>query len=367
MLQYATAVPGPLRLEVNSREAGTEAVDIEQPFAVIGRHPSCDIVINNPAVSSRHVYLQAIGPRIAAIDLHSRSGTDWQDPEFSGWLTHAHGIKIPGAWIQLRDSFWTKDGTLTPPLDFRPREEHRAEYGALPQVNLELLNTSAKGKMWPINRVITLIGRDERCRITVMDKRISRIHCSLLLLPSGLWVIDLTGQGGFQINGQECACGMLAEGAEFKLGPYILTARYASVPSAMTVAEQEMESGEWDFLTQQNRIFKTKLFGDIIVISPLGDSQEFFYQDIHNEASRVLETIRKRDFQHVVIDFSKSQAVGHIIIESLVSFCRTAPGKAALCACTVGTYEALQTTKLFNIWPHYQTRQEALYAVSLPE
>jgi len=215
--------------------------------------------------------------------------------------------------------------------------------------------------------VVTLIGRDERCRITILDKKISRVHCSLLLLPSGLWVIDLTGRGEFTVNGQQASCMMISEGIELKLGPYLLTARYPDLVLPPTTATQPIESGEKEFLTQQNRIFRTRIFGETIVVLPQGDSQEFFYQDIHVEANRVVDVIKRRNIRHVVIDFSESETVGHILVESLSSFCRSVPGKSALSSCTVATYEMLHMTKLFNIWPHYQTREEALQAVLIAD
>ncbi|QDT34103.1 FHA domain-containing protein [Thalassoglobus polymorphus] len=384
MLQYAAAVPAPLRIEVTklgqetgSKEAGpeeidlgernTETIELAKPFVVIGRHPNSDIVVNDPAVSTRHVYLQAIGPRIAALDLCSRSGTEFQGAEFSGWLSHEHTIKIPGAEFKLCDPFWVNDTSLKPPTEFRPRDEQREEYGTLPKVELELLNTSSQGKRWPINRVITLIGRDERCRIAVIDSKISRVHCSLLLLPSGLWVIDLTGKEGVSVNGQHCNCAMLAEGTEFQLGPYQLAARYPEIPAQTYPPADYEERPENDFLTQHNRIFQTQIFGDTIVVLPLGDSQAFFYQDIRLETNRVVDVINKRHVKNIVIDFSKAATVGHILVESLYSFCRAVPGKAAVCACTVATYEMLQASKFFHIWPHYQTRQDALQAVSIPD
>lgn len=367
MLQYAAAVPAPIRLQLNRASGESDTFDFAKPFVTIGRHPDNDIVIENRGISSKHLYLQAIGSRIAAIDLFSTSGTEWLGADFHGWLTHQHTIKIPGAELKLADNFWLATPPLKSPLEFRPREEQREEYGILPKVELELLNTSSKGKKWPINRVITLIGRDDRCRITILDKSISRVHCALLLLPSGLWAIDLTRDHSVVINGQSAACMMIAEGTVLQLGPYQLTARYPDLAASLQKASELLESGECEFLTQHNRIFKTKIFGDTIVVLPQGDSQEFFYQDIHVEANRVLDVIHRRKFKHVIIDFSQSQTVGHILVEALSSFCRSSTGKSALCACTVATYEMLQTTKLFNIWPHYQTRQDAMQAVALSE
>ena len=369
MLQFATAAPTPLRLHVKRPNLPLEEVEIAKPFAIIGRHAECDIVIPHESVSARHVYLQAIGNRIAAVDLFSRSGVSWGNAKFQGWFSRDHVLSVLDNKIRLKDDFWEPSEDLKPPLQFRPRDEQRPEYGQLPKVDLELLNTSSKGQRWPINRVLTLVGQDERCRITIIDKMISRVHCSLLLLPSGLWVIDLSFKRAFQVNGQSCRCSLLADGSELKLGPYIMTPRYEIPPvqaPAMMGGPSEPEPGDADFITRQNKIFRTQRIGDTFVIMPLGDSQAYFYQNIHIEAGRVIEAIAKHGTQHVIIDFSETEAIGHIIVESLVQFCRAASGKAALCGCTVSTYEMLKTTKILQIWDHYRTRAEALQAVSLP-
>ena len=46
-----------------------------QPFAVIGRDPRADIVLDHTRVSRRHVYLQIVNGRAFWVDLESRSGT----------------------------------------------------------------------------------------------------------------------------------------------------------------------------------------------------------------------------------------------------------------------------------------------------
>ena len=365
MLQFATAAPMPLRLHVKRPSSPLEEVEIAKPYAIIGRHAECDVVIPHEAVSARHVYLQAIGNRIAAVDLFSRSGVSWGPTVFRGWLSRDHVINVNENKIKLKDDHWDSGDGLTPPLKFRPRDEHRDEYGVLPKVDLELLNTSSKGQRWPINRVMTLVGQDERCRITIVDKLISRVHCSLLLLPSGLWVIDLSFKRAFKVDGQACRCSLLADGSELTLGPYVLTPRY-EVPLEQQTAREEPKPESADFVTKQNKIFRTEKIGDVLVIMPIGDSQSYFYQDIHIEASRVMESMKRQGTKHVVLDFSNAEAVGHIIVESLIQFCRGATGKSALCGCTVATYEMLKTTKILQIWDHYQTRSDALQVVNMP-
>jgi len=366
MLQYAAAVPGPLRFSVRAPDGAVEQLELNSPFAVVGRSPEAHVTLSHQTVSFRHLYFQAIGSRLACMDLLSLAGAKQGGESFSGWVDSSTELEVCGYQIRLLDDFWVADGDLKKPQDFRPRDEHRDEYGVLPKVELELLNTSAKGQTWPINRVVTLVGRDERCRITVVDDRISRVQCALLLLPSGLWAIDLLGKGGTSVNGETCGCAMLSEGSVVKIGPYELSTHYPDLQQVVQTPVQEEVGGEEVFLTRQNRILKAEAVNDTLVVIPVGDSQSYFYQDIHIETSRISELITSRKFHHIVVDFSQVETMGHLLIEALAAICRLPHGKAALCNANVAVYDAVQDSPLGKVWEHYGSRQDAITAVYLP-
>jgi pSer/pThr/pTyr-binding forkhead associated (FHA) protein len=53
-----------------------DAFVIEKPEIVLGRHPSCDIVVGDPLVSKEHLRISAEGERIFFVeDLGSKNGT----------------------------------------------------------------------------------------------------------------------------------------------------------------------------------------------------------------------------------------------------------------------------------------------------
>lgn len=366
ILGYAAAVPSPLRFRLRFGDGKVEEREILSPYTIIGRGEGSDIRLSEPTVSYRHAYLQAIGSRIACIDLLSVTGIVWGGPPFHGWVSPRHTLRIGTTEIQLLDEHWVCDETLKPPLEFRPRDEQRPEYGLLPVVELELLNTQYQGKKWPINRVITLVGRDDRCRITVLDDRLSRVQCSLLLLPSGLWVIDLMGKGGIELNGQPCRCGLLSAGAELSIGPYKLTAHYPQIAANPMMPQPFSQGNGSEFLTRPNRIFQVDFYHDTLIVVPLGDAQSFFYQDIHIEASRIVDLISQRGFNHVVIDFGRVEQIGYLVLEGLMSICRAAPGKAALCNANEVTFSTLRGSHLGRLFDHYNSLQDALQAVYLP-
>lgn len=377
MLQYAVGQQHPLRFCVRSPDQpDPRYVEVNAPYAVVGRGQGVDLFLDGDIVGFRHAYLQVIGNRVCCIDLFSLNGISWDGPPTAPWLSAAHRLRIGNHWVQLQEDEWTADD-LTSPLDFKPREDQRIEYGTLPTVDLQLLNTPAKGAVWPINRVITLLGRDERCRITIADERISKVHCSLLLLPTGLWVVDLLGKGGVKLNGYECRCGYLAQGCELQVGEYIITARYpdAVVPSPSAGSLSGASSSgairgagggggnAGTFSTRINKVFKVETVSDTVIVIPMGDLSDFSYKEIHLDAGRITELFTQHGYRNVVVDFSVRPFVGSIIIDALVGFCRTAKGRAAFCEVSPEMKSSFEEMKLTTLWPMYPTRPEALQAI----
>ena len=50
-------------------------VSLDKPVTVIGRHPGCDIVIDHPAVSGRHMLFRIVNRTVYVEDLASTNGT----------------------------------------------------------------------------------------------------------------------------------------------------------------------------------------------------------------------------------------------------------------------------------------------------
>jgi pSer/pThr/pTyr-binding forkhead associated (FHA) protein len=50
-------------------------VDLDKPVTVLGRHSACDIVIDHPAISARHMLLRVVDRTVYAEDLASTNGT----------------------------------------------------------------------------------------------------------------------------------------------------------------------------------------------------------------------------------------------------------------------------------------------------
>ena len=82
-----------------------------------------------------------------------------------------------------------------------------------------------------MNRIVTLVGRSELCKIHLNADDISPYHCGLVLTPAGLWVVDLSGRG-VVVSGERMRAAPLGQGAELWVGRFLIGCHYpAGLPS----------------------------------------------------------------------------------------------------------------------------------------
>lgn len=400
-LREVLGVRQPIRLAISSdSQPKPEYVDIDNSYALLGRGAGCDVVLPGKGVSFRHLYLQTFGNRVLCVDLLSATGVQWDGSESNnGWLTPSDRISVGNSRIQLLDDGWTADEPDTPsPLDCKTRNHNVEVYGELPDVHLELTNRKLKGISWPINRVLTLLGRDARCRITCGDERISRVHCSLLLTPVGLWVIDLLGRGGITVNGTRKSVALLEEGDDLGVGQYRMKTAYESAPAATTPVAPPPDTAEIpatappvtpasgtpapatpptqadpfadalpnpEFLTRNNKIFPVVFDGETIIVSPCGGIRTASYQQMQLEANVITQLLQTRPaLRNVIVDVGATDAMDSIIISCVSAMCRAAKQKAAICHCSDAMLEVLTDMSLTKVWPYFPTRDEAVAHVN---
>jgi hypothetical protein len=63
------------RIVLSLDDAIVTEVELEKPVTVIGRHPACDIVVDHPAISGRHMLFRVVGRTVYLEDLASTNGT----------------------------------------------------------------------------------------------------------------------------------------------------------------------------------------------------------------------------------------------------------------------------------------------------
>jgi pSer/pThr/pTyr-binding forkhead associated (FHA) protein len=63
------------RVVLSLDDAIVSEVSLEKPVTVVGRHPGCDIVIDHPAISGRHMLFRVVSRTVYVEDLASTNGT----------------------------------------------------------------------------------------------------------------------------------------------------------------------------------------------------------------------------------------------------------------------------------------------------
>lgn len=111
------------------------------------------------------------------------------------------------------------------------------------------------------------------------------------------------------------------------------------------------------------KIFETEQVGDALVVTPTGDGSAFRYQDLHLETNAIRSHLLKGGCRHVIVDLNRMEYFGSEFIGALVSMLRevkTRGGKACFCSATPQMLQVLQNMSLFKLWPHLESRDDAL-------
>ena len=112
LFRDACGLSAPLTLEVrdtNGASGRRSRPAVRSAVRACGTDPRADVVLEDPQVSRRHAYFQAVGGRVLCIDLHSRTRLRWEGEEGRrdrGWLAPGHDV-----WIGPFALHWTGAGS----------------------------------------------------------------------------------------------------------------------------------------------------------------------------------------------------------------------------------------------------------------
>jgi hypothetical protein len=204
---------GPLVLTLRG-PSGPVRRSFARPFVIVGRAPGADLMLDHPAVSRRHAYLQVLDGRLFAVDLASRTGTHWTDgARPMGWLEGISPLRIGpyrlGRWGAAAEG----------PADHRSPTARPEEPAASAPV-LEFLDPTAQPSTWAVEPALVLLGGSPACKIQLSGPGVSRFHASLVRTAWGLWAVDLLGRGGILVNGAPVRAARLAHGDILQVGPH---------------------------------------------------------------------------------------------------------------------------------------------------
>jgi pSer/pThr/pTyr-binding forkhead associated (FHA) protein len=214
---------------------GGAAVDYRSfatPYVIVGSDPQSDLVLEHEEVSARHVYLQRIGGRLYCVDLVSQGGpARGGSARRAGWLEPSQTLRIGPYRIRTDSSEEDGDGSSPTPNfddDFN-----------LPALTLTLSHQGFKVSECPIAGGLSLVGSSTDCDVRLLDPGVSSVHCSLLYTRMGLWVVDVLGKGGIEVNGTPVRHALLSEGDEVYFGRSAIRApRVENMPAEPGPGEQ---------------------------------------------------------------------------------------------------------------------------------
>ncbi|MBA4064123.1 MAG: hypothetical protein C0501_10500 [Isosphaera sp.] len=212
----ACQAPGPLRVRTLHRPTGVEEeYAVPAPFVFLGRSVSAGVRLNDPSVSQCHAYLQVIEGAVFCADLGSRTGVVWEDgTQNRGWVGADQTLRL-GAFDVRVDGAAPGSADYPDPDEVSPRTPAAVEVHAPNQ-------TPAPH---PLDRPVTLVGRNPACDLRLLDDSIAYFQCALVNTRDGVWFVDTMTRNGGVVNGRGTRLSRVRDGDLLELGRVSLLLR----------------------------------------------------------------------------------------------------------------------------------------------
>jgi pSer/pThr/pTyr-binding forkhead associated (FHA) protein len=202
---------------------------LAKPFAVIGRDPNCDLVLEDPELRGHLFYLHANEYGLYCTPINADAGSIPQ-----GWLGPEDTITCGGFQLQAR--LEDQDNASGVPSPSWPR---LAERGST-EPPLPVVAIYRKGKLLAKRRIraqLTLLGRNQPSLIRIPSRSLSRCHCALFWEAGKLWFVDLKSRSHCWIEGLKRQAGCLDVGVRLQVGQYEI--EYLGLEGTEAVSEKE--------------------------------------------------------------------------------------------------------------------------------
>lgn len=234
-------------VEVTVRKVGDETsapVRLERPITFLGRDERCDVRLEHPDVSARHVFLQRLGGRFLFIDLGSRGGVYRNGTrETFGWFGAGDRLDVGPFRLERAEADQAADEAPEFPVEELFRRKPADD--EFPALALRFRNPPCRRSPSEIaiDRPMTLVGRSKICKVRLCDGSVSRVEVNLILTRRGVLAIDLLGRGGLTVNGRRESQFLLNAGDRMRVGRFEaeLVERGRPVPAAPSVVMGPMQ------------------------------------------------------------------------------------------------------------------------------
>ncbi len=115
------------------------------------------------------------------------------------------------------------------------------------------------------------------------------------------------------------------------------------------------------------KVFKIERLDDTLVVMPQGPTLEFAYNEVHLESNALVQIADEPGLTNLVVDLRDVDYIDSVIISSvlrLLTRTKQNGGKSVFCHASSAMKEILQCIRLGKLWPHFDTREEALQSLA---
>jgi pSer/pThr/pTyr-binding forkhead associated (FHA) protein len=178
-----------LRVHELDNPSGPRLVEVHRPYAMIGRAPGADVVIDDQSVSARHAYLHLDRRGVFAVDLATQDGTRiGPHGRLADWIRPGDALEIAGRHIEIAalniDDPDPADCPVHDPLG-------DALDNSCVHVTLYPLDG---GTPLVLHSELVFAGRSPACGVRVDDPAAAQVQCVLVRTTESAYVVDLLGR-----------------------------------------------------------------------------------------------------------------------------------------------------------------------------
>ncbi len=167
---------------------------------MVGSHPECDLVINDPWIRAWHAAIRFVPVAISVVDLKSSAGSFTERRQFS------RTILSKDCRIDLGDP--RRKRTCSLDLTIDPTQEPRLKVW----VNRESISEM------PIRQDVLIVGRSSSCDLSLPVSHVSRRHVRLSRVLGTFVIEDLHSDSRTTLRGRRVQSDWLIPGDSFEIG-----------------------------------------------------------------------------------------------------------------------------------------------------
>lgn len=210
----------------------TTAIPLRAEVVLVGRDPAADLTLTDDRVSRVHAELRWDGVQLVVTDLASMNGTRVNSVITSGRTPVQDGdlLEFGDARFHYRDEARLVSLLADTAVETRKTAGVSGAFGAGGRpLALVWEREGAPPQRWPLDAIITSIGRGADCTVALPDDSVSRIHAQITRQPSGYYIVDVESSNGILVN-DEAVNGprRLLVGDRLQLGDVCLSVTDAS-------------------------------------------------------------------------------------------------------------------------------------------